>query len=160
MSKKERILMSDDPHDPLYRLRVADERDDAEPPLLITIAEEDLSSDSPNAQVTNVRGAVDLTTDMALFVQGALTDLLIASGDLMGKNTRDGEVPVTMRAGDPTMGRDFTGRTVVVRVYLDELFGARAVKLVNWLQACVYTKFRPPLPMRLYLQIIGPVTPT
>jgi hypothetical protein len=69
-------LMSDDPQDPLYRLRVSgpDEYDS-----LFTIAEENLTSTSPTAQVTSVRTALDLCGEEARWLHEKLGVLLNSS---------------------------------------------------------------------------------
>jgi len=71
--------MSEDPADPLSRLAIDDGPDDDE---LITIAEEEISSRSEKATAVGVRGAVDLTTDQALWLYEALGKVLVGRGDL------------------------------------------------------------------------------
>ena len=68
----DRILHSTDAKDPLYRLRVQDDADWD----LVTLLEEDVTSSRPTAQVTNVRAALDLTTEQARWVIRALTEVL------------------------------------------------------------------------------------
>ena len=68
---KEWVCLSDDPKDANYRLRLEDGFGG-----LITISEEDLTSRSESAQITNVRGAIDMTPPQARWLHRALTELL------------------------------------------------------------------------------------
>ena len=68
----DRILHSTDSKDPCYRLRVEDDPDWG----LVSILEEDVTSSRPTAQVTNVRAALDLTTEQARWLVHALTEVL------------------------------------------------------------------------------------
>jgi hypothetical protein len=72
---RERIMLSTDPKDPLYRLRVEDRREDQG---LFEIAEENITSRSPTAQVLadNDRPTLWLIGEEAAFVRDALIDLL------------------------------------------------------------------------------------
>ncbi len=64
---------SDDPMDPKWRLAVEDE-DGAG---IITIAEEDISSNSITARTTGIRSAIDLDSDQARWLHFALGQLLL-----------------------------------------------------------------------------------
>ena len=65
-------LMSDDPEDPLYRIRVTQDH----PGDLITIEEENLTSTSARATATSIRAALDLTPVQAEWLWATLGRVL------------------------------------------------------------------------------------
>ena len=67
-------LLSDDPEDPLYRLRLSVDEDG-----LFTLAEENISSRGPRAQVTGYRTVMDLVTEEARWLVGRVGVLWAAS---------------------------------------------------------------------------------
>lgn len=74
---QERILLSTDPKDPNFRLRVALPYEDG----ILQITEEELTSRSPDAQVTEARAALLFTSEQALWLRDALVDLYGPGGD-------------------------------------------------------------------------------
>lgn len=71
-------IPSMDPHDPLYRLRVEDglSEDKTDIEDLITVLEEDMTSQRPSAQILNVRSAVDLTEVEVTWLRAALAQAM------------------------------------------------------------------------------------
>jgi hypothetical protein len=72
-------LPSTDLKDPLSRLSLDDGPDDDD---LVTLAEEEVTSRNHSAAVANIRNAIDLSTDQALWLYQSLARLLVGQGVL------------------------------------------------------------------------------